>query len=34
MHASLVLDALNMAAWTRRGTDLNGPICHYDAGSQ
>ena len=34
MHASLVVDALNMAAWTRRGTDLNGLICHNDAGSQ
>jgi len=34
MHAALVLDALNMAAWTRRGTDLAGLICHHDAGSQ
>ena len=34
MHASLVVDALNMAAWTRRGTDLDGLICHHDAGSQ
>ncbi|MGI8940256.1 MAG: IS3 family transposase [Iamia sp.] len=34
MHTNLVLDALNMAAWTRRGTDLNGLICHNDAGSQ
>lgn len=34
MHASLVVDALNMAAWTRRGTDLAGLICHHDAGSQ
>ena len=34
MHASLVVDALNMAAWTRRGTDLKGLICHHDAGSQ
>ena len=34
MHASLVVDALNMAAWTRRGIDLNGLICHSDAGSQ
>jgi putative transposase len=34
MHAALVVDALNMAAWTRRGTDLNGLICHNDAGSQ
>jgi transposase InsO family protein len=34
MHANLVVDALNMAAWTRRGVDLNGLICHHDAGSQ
>ncbi len=34
MHAALVVDALNMAAWTRRGTDLAGLICHNDAGSQ
>jgi len=34
MHASLVVDALNMAAWTRRGIDLEGLICHHDAGSQ
>ncbi len=34
MHTSLVLDALNMAAWTRRGVDLDGVICHSDAGSQ
>ena len=34
MHADLVVDALNMAAWTRRGTDLAGLICHNDAGSQ
>ena len=33
MTASLVVDALNMAAWTRH-TDLNGLICHTDAGSQ
>jgi putative transposase len=33
MTASLVFDALNMAAWTRH-TDLNGLICHTDAGSQ
>ncbi len=24
MHARLVVDALNMAAWTRRGDDLDG----------
>jgi putative transposase len=34
MHTSLVLDALNMAAWTRRGVNLDGLICHSDAGSQ
>lgn len=34
MHASLVVDALNMAAWTRRGVPLDGLICHHDAGSQ
>jgi len=34
MHANLVVDALNLAAWTRRGVDLNGLICHHDAGSQ
>lgn len=34
MTVSLVLDALNMAAWTRRGSDLAGLICHSDAGSQ
>ena len=34
MTAPLVVDALNMAAWTRRGVDLAGLICHNDAGSQ
>jgi putative transposase len=34
MHTSLVLDALNMAAWTRRGVSIDGVICHSDAGSQ
>ena len=34
MHASLVIDALNMAAWTRRNSPLDGVICHTDAGSQ
>jgi putative transposase len=34
MAVGLVLDALNMAAWTRRGRDLAGLICHSDAGSQ
>jgi transposase InsO family protein len=34
MHASLVIDALNMAAWTRRGVDIDGVVCHSDAGSQ
>ena len=33
MTASLVVDALNTAAWTRR-TSLDGLICHTDAGSQ
>ena len=34
MGTSLVLDALNMAAWARRGVDINGVVCHSDAGSQ
>ncbi len=34
MHVNLVVDALNMAAWVRRGADLDGVICHSDAGSQ
>ncbi len=34
MATSLVLDALNMAAWARRGMSLEGLICHSDAGSQ
>ena len=34
MHTCLVLDALNMAAWTRRGVSLDGLVCHSDAGSQ
>ncbi len=34
MHTALVVDALNMAAWTRRGTSLHGLVCHSDAGSQ
>ena len=34
MGAPLVVDALNLAAWTRRGVDLDGLICHNDAGSQ
>ena len=34
MAASLVIDALNMAAWTRRGVDIYGVVCHSDAGSQ
>ncbi|MGI8810232.1 MAG: DDE-type integrase/transposase/recombinase [Acidimicrobiales bacterium] len=33
MHASLVVDALNMAVWTRRGTSIIGVVCHSDAGS-
>ena len=34
MTASLVIDALNMAAWTRRHQSLDGLVCHSDAGSQ
>jgi putative transposase len=34
MATSLVLDALNMAAWVRRGVAVDGLICHSDAGSQ
>lgn len=34
MTDTLVVDALNMAAWTRRGIDLTGLIAHNDAGSQ
>ena len=34
MTAALVVDAFNMAAWTRRHTTLDGLICHTDAGSQ
>jgi putative transposase len=34
MTTSLVLDALNMAAWTRRHESLQELICHTDAGSQ
>ena len=34
MAATLVVDALNMAAWARRGMSLEGLICHSDAGSQ
>jgi putative transposase len=34
MHTNLVLDALNMAAWTRRGVGIDGVVCHSDAGSQ
>ncbi len=34
MHTTLVMDALNMAAWSRRGTNLAGLVCHSDAGSQ
>jgi putative transposase len=33
MRASMVLDALEMARWSR-GTSLEGLVCHYDAGSQ
>ena len=34
MTADLVVAALDMAAWTRRHTTLEGLICHTDAGSQ
>lgn len=34
MSSQLVLDALNMAAWSRRGAPLDGLVCHSDAGSQ
>jgi putative transposase len=34
MSAALVVDALNMAAWVRRGAELAGLICHSDAGGQ
>jgi putative transposase len=34
MTAPLVIDALNMAAWSRRHTTLDGLICHTDAGCQ
>ncbi|MGH9045566.1 MAG: DDE-type integrase/transposase/recombinase [Acidimicrobiales bacterium] len=34
MTAPLVIDALNMAAWTRRHTGVDGLVCHTDAGSQ
>ncbi|HVF05245.1 MAG TPA: hypothetical protein VNA20_10415 [Frankiaceae bacterium] len=27
-----MLDALNMAAWTRRGESIDGVVCHSDAG--
>ena len=34
MTAPLVVDALNMAAWTRRDVNIEGVICHSDAGAQ
>ena len=34
MTTPLVLDALNMGAWTRRHTTLDGLVCHSDAGSR
>lgn len=34
MTTALVLDALNMAAWSRRGVGVDGVVCHSDAGSQ
>jgi putative transposase len=33
MRTAMVLDALEMAAWAR-GTQLDGLVCHSDAGSQ
>jgi putative transposase len=33
MRTDMVLDALEMAAW-QRGTQLDGLVCHSDAGSQ
>jgi len=34
MTADLVIDALNMAAWTRRHTTIDGLIHHSDRGVQ
>ena len=34
MSVTLVLHALDMAAWVRRNVDLTGLVCHSDAGSQ
>jgi putative transposase len=34
MTVTLVLHALDMAAWVRRNVDLAGLVCHSDAGSQ
>jgi len=34
MRTSLVLDALDMASWSRRNVPLTGLVCHSDAGSQ
>jgi putative transposase len=34
MTANLVVDALNMAAWTRRHRSIEQLTCHSDAGSQ
>ncbi len=34
MSVNLVIDALNMAAWTRRHSALDRLVCHSDAGSQ
>jgi putative transposase len=34
MTATLVVDALNMAAWTRRHRSIEQLTCHTDAGSQ
>jgi transposase InsO family protein len=34
MSATLVVDALKMAAWTMRYADLEELMCHTDAASQ
>jgi putative transposase len=34
MTTPLVLNALTMAAWARRYVDIDGVVCHSDAGSQ
>ena len=34
MTTALVVDVLNMAAWISRGVNIDGVVCHSDAGSQ